>query len=170
MTWSYTGNPATSAIDAIRNLVGDTLATDQQLQNEEITWALGENGTGLGTILSPYTDAQIYEAAVLCARMVRSRYVRRITKTIGDTKFDYTSLMKQYDALINDLVKQARRHSSPVPYVGGISESDKDIDESNDDMVGPNFRIGMDDNPGTLPNFNGTTTFTGAAGPDDGVR
>ena len=38
MVWSYSGNPADSAVDAVRFLTGDTDTNDQLLDNEEIAW------------------------------------------------------------------------------------------------------------------------------------
>ena len=38
MTWTYSGDPATNARDAIRFLTGDTDTNDQLINDEEIAW------------------------------------------------------------------------------------------------------------------------------------
>ena len=38
MAWTYSGDPSSSARDAIRFLVGDTDTNDQLVTNEEIAW------------------------------------------------------------------------------------------------------------------------------------
>ena len=40
MSWSYSGNPATSDIDALRFMLKDTIEEDPILQDEEIQFIL----------------------------------------------------------------------------------------------------------------------------------
>ena len=40
MSWSYSGNPATSDLDALRFMLKDTIEEDPLLQNEEIQFIL----------------------------------------------------------------------------------------------------------------------------------
>lgn len=44
MTWSYSGDPATSQKDEVRFLIGDTDTKEQLLQDEEIQYLLTTTG------------------------------------------------------------------------------------------------------------------------------
>lgn len=136
MSWSYSGNPASSTLDKVRFLIGDTDSTDQQLSNEEINAALAD------TADSPYA------AAVICIEALVSRYSRLVTKSIGDLSISYGDKAKNYRGLLGDLRRRATLQLC-TPYAGGISVADKEIDEADSDVVQPFFKRGMHDDTGT---------------------
>jgi len=137
MTWSYSGNPASSANDAIRFLIGDTDTNDQLLSNEEIAW-LNLQVTGSSTS----TD-QLYSTAHDAATSIAAKFTRLADKSIGDFSVSYSQKAEQYRQLSLDLKAQALRDSAPIPYAGGLSYSDKEIDIGDNDMVQPYFRTGQ---------------------------
>lgn len=137
--WTYSGNPASSNLDAVRFLVGDTQIHDPQLQNEEIAFELGEEGN-------------VYKTASVCALQIGARYSRLVDKSVGDLRISYSQRQKSYEALSKQLAtRSAQRFTQP--YAGGLSISDKLIDQTNPDNVGPTFTRTQFDIPGsTLPN------------------
>ena len=66
MSWSYSGNPADSALDKVRFLIGDTDTTDQLLTNEEINYTIAESG------------GSIYQSAHDAAYAIASKFVERV--------------------------------------------------------------------------------------------
>lgn len=136
MSWSYSGNPASSTLDKVRWLVGDTDTTDQQLSNEEIAAALVDAGG------NPYV------AAVICVEALISHYARLVTKSVGDLSISYGDVVKNYQSLLGTLQKKATIQLCK-PYAGGISIADKETDEGDSDRVQPSFYKGMHDMDGT---------------------
>lgn len=138
MTWTYSGNPSATAKDAIRFLIGDTDTNDQLLSDEEIAWVNTEaSGTSTST-------SDLYDAAYRCCVTIASKLARQADKSIGDLSVKLSQkadgYLKQADAL-----KQLSMRSSgvPVPYAGGITISDKDIDEDNSDINRQWFATGQ---------------------------
>ena len=141
MTWTYTGNPASSAKDAIRFLVGDTDTTDQLLSDEEIAWVNTEaSGTPTGT-------TAIYDAAAQCALTIATKLGREADKSIGDLSVSLSQRAAAFRAAASDLKAMAARHTAvPTPYAGGLTISDKDIDEENSDLFRGWFSSGQFEN------------------------
>jgi hypothetical protein len=88
MTWSYSGNPASSSLDEIRFLIQDTDTTDQLLSNEEIDY-----------LSAAYGDP--YSAAVACVVALIGQASRSIeeSKTVGDL-----SLSRKYGARVDQWI------------------------------------------------------------------
>jgi hypothetical protein len=141
MTWSYSGNPAASANDAIRFLIGDTDTTDQLLSNEEIAWVNSEAcGTTTGT-------TALYDAAYRACLMIASKLARLADKQIGDLSVSLSQKAEGYRTQALELkVLSARKGLVPTPYAGGISISDKEIDDEDSDSVRPYFQTGQFEN------------------------
>ena len=138
MTWTYSGNPADSALDAIRFLIGDTDTTDQLVTNEEIAW-MNLDVTGSASS----TDALYQVSARLC-RAIASRFARDADKSIGDLKVSLSQRADGYRQQARTMDEIASRESDvPVPYAGGITISDKDIDEENSDLARGWFAAGQ---------------------------
>ena len=113
MTWTYGGDPASNARDAIRFLIGDTDTNDQLLNDEEIAW-VNNQVTGSDT-----ATTALYEAAW------RSMATNARAQA------------EQLKALA------MREGNVPTPYAGGLTVSDKDIDRDNSNMVQPSFARGQ---------------------------
>lgn len=120
MAWSYdTSSLGTSTaaerLNSVRLLVGDTDTNDQQLQDEEITFALTQSSDN------------IYNAAVWSANAIASKYSRLVTTELdGALRADYSDLARNYRQLATQLREDGRRFSGGALGVeaGGISISD----------------------------------------------
>ena len=69
MAWNYTGNPASSNMDAVRFLIHDTDPGDQKLQDEEINWLLTEEGQN------------VYRAAAMACMRLAAIYANMASGT-----------------------------------------------------------------------------------------
>lgn len=141
MTWTYSGNPASSALDAIRFLIGDTDTNDQLLSNEEIAWLNTEaSGTSTGT-------NALYDAAYRSCLAIAASLARLADKSIGDLSVQLSQKAAGYRATATEMKALSyRKGLVPTPYAGGISISDKDIDDEDSDSVRPYFRTGQFEN------------------------
>lgn len=141
MTWTYSGDPGDSARDAIRFLIGDTDTNDQLLSDEEIAWV---NAQASGTTTS--LDA-VYDAAAQCAMTIATKLGREADKQIGDLSVSLSQRAAAFRQSAVDLRAMAARHTSvPTPYAGGITISDKDIDQENSDLFRGWFASGQFEN------------------------
>jgi hypothetical protein len=132
MSWSY--NPsllATSTKDQVRLLIGDVLLTDPQMQDEEIAY--------LGT-----TRGSVYGAAAECCRALSAKFSRSVDQQAGTSKISYSQMAKAYAAKANEF--EVKATFSAMPYMGGVSITDMQLQEMNSDRVNPSFTIGMMDN------------------------
>lgn len=135
MAWTYTAGAATNK-DRIRLRIGDTISsapTDEQLADEEIADLVTTEGSFL-------------PAAAAAARALAAKILRKATeKQIGNLRLVYQA---RYQALL-DIAKQLDTavSSGAMPYVGGVSISDRQTIESNTDRVAPGFTTGMLNNP-----------------------
>lgn len=130
MGWSYSGDPNGSSKDAVRFLLQDTNTNKQIVQDEEIEFALA-------------TEMNIYTAAALICTLLVSKSGGISHKKIEDFAITYD--VGFYVALAGQL--QARGAGHQIPYCGGISISDKAIQENDSDAAVPSFRRGLDNNP-----------------------
>lgn len=132
MTWSYfpqQGRP----LDEVRLNIGDTVAMDQQLQDEEILAILA-------------VRPNIYGAAANCCRALAAKFSRSVTQKAAGATINYSDMSKAYALRAQQFEMQAAMVGSGMPYAGGISIADKTSQEQDADRVSPQFRIGMDDN------------------------
>ena len=141
MAWTYSGDPASSARDAIRFLIGDTDSSDQLLSDEEIAWVNTEaSGTPTGTIA-------LYDAGSRCCLAIAAKLAREADKSIGDLSVSLSQRAAAYreqSATLKGL--SAREGGVPVPYAGGITITDKDIDQENSDIFRTWFASGQFEN------------------------
>lgn len=134
ITGTYSGDPKTSTRDLVRFLIGDTDTSDWLLDDREIDYQLE-------SIPPPYL------AAAACCEAIAARFSRDVTKSMGGLSVSASERVTHYTELAAALRKQHRRKVLIVPYVGGLSQSDKVSSLDDSDAVQPNFRIGMDDLP-----------------------
>jgi hypothetical protein len=142
MTWTYGGAPGTDSAatrrDAVRFLVGDTDTTDQQITDEEITFALSQ------------TSNDIYRAAAISCRSIAAKYAREVDSSVESIRVAASQRQAHYTSLAVKMEKQASKYGSSglgVPLVGGISEADIESVREDDDRVRPVFRHDMFRNP-----------------------
>ena len=138
MTWTYGGDPSASALAAIRFLTGDTDTTDQLLNDEEIAWT-NNQVTGSDT-----ATTALYEVSYRVMVAIASKFSRLADQSVGDLKVDMFQKATNAREQAALLKQQALREgNTPTPYAGGISVSDKEIDEENSDIVQPYFSRGQ---------------------------
>lgn len=126
MTWTYSGDPASSPLDEVRFLLGDTAQTVQSLSDQEINWLLAQQD-----------PANTYWAAADAAEMLSTKYVRLsgTMKKVGDLELqtDYAAQAAGYKALAQKLLRGRTEFSIGAPVMG--------------DTTCRQFSIGMMDDP-----------------------
>jgi hypothetical protein len=120
MTWTYSSAPGTSGSgplrDGVRLLIGDTDTNDQQIQDEEIAFALSQGGSDL------------HKSAAIACRMIAARYARLVDTTVDETgiRARYDQRQKAYHDLAEKLTRDAKTlvgnsGGLGIPAAGGIS-------------------------------------------------
>ncbi|GEO26234.1 hypothetical protein AAC03nite_20190 [Alicyclobacillus acidoterrestris] len=126
--WTYSGDPTSSPKDKLRFDIGDTLAADPLLQDEEIAFCLSSEST--------------YNGAVARAcESIAMRFQREASTKVGALSLDLATRAQQWSQRADMYRKRA--NASHAPYVGGLSKAEKAADESNPDKTGPYFRKDM---------------------------
>ena len=142
MSWSYDPtdldtSTASGRLNTSRLLVGDTDTLDQQVQNEEITFALSESGDN------------VYFAASWLARVIASKYSRQVTTQLdGALSANYSDLAKQYMMLSDSLEYQGKTSGASIGVMaGGITKSGITAVRANTDRIEGSFRRDRFRNP-----------------------
>lgn len=142
MAWSYDASDldtttASGRLNTVRLLLGDTDTLDQQVQNEEITFALSQ------------TNDNVYFAAAWLARTVASQYARKVNVSLdGSLSADYSDLTKQYTSLAETLEYQGKKTGAIIGVVaGGLTKSDINAVRTNTDRIEGSFRRDRFRNP-----------------------
>jgi len=137
MSWSYSTD-LTADKDKVRFLAGDTLEDDHLIEDQEITFALTEEGS---------VDA----AAALVLEHLAARYARKADKTVGPLSISYSQIAESYQKRADELrsVQSAGGRSTIYcsPSAGGISVSQKQTEEQDEDRVKPSFHREMFKSP-----------------------
>ena len=136
--WTYTGNLATSNKDVVRFLCGDVDDGDPQVSDEEIAFALTDEGN-------------VYAAAAVICEHLSARWAREASRSINagaglSTSINLSERSKAYAQKAKDLRVRASTSAGMV-YAGGISQSDKEANQDDTNLVPPAFFKGMFDNP-----------------------
>ncbi len=137
MAWTYATTLATNR-DKVRLLIGDTNTNAQLLQDEELCFAESEFGPNIYATALAALDFAIVELS----RSAESKSVGPLSLNYGDRAARLTAARARVEALA------MKKAGVPIPYAGGISVADKEIDEADDDVVGHHFQVGGFDNPG----------------------
>lgn len=136
--WSYSGNPAHSAKDQTRYLIGDTDIQEQLLSDEEIDWTLGQyNNTPMN-------------AAIRCCETIMSKFSRLADESVGQVRISFSQKVKAYERMQNTLLCRLAREDA-APFAGGISISQKQQEVLNPDRVRPDFTKHMMENEQIAP-------------------
>ncbi len=130
-TYSYSGDPSSSSLDAVRFAIGDTQSTDWQMSNEEINYLLSG-------------QPSITLAAIGCCKRLIAKYARLATQAVGRVSVQYKERRENYEALL----VQLQRDYAPAIYSGGISVSDKESQNEDTDYDKPTFSRHMDERKG----------------------
>ncbi len=138
MTWTYSGSPgvttASQRKDTVRLLIGDVDSEDPQLQDEEISFCLGQ------------TANDVYMAGSMCALNIAARYGRLVDSWIDDSnvRMNYSQRQKNYLDLAKRLERQSSRFGSKslgIPDAGGISVSAVSDARADSDRVQSMFAV-----------------------------
>ena len=142
MAWSYdptdlNTTTASGRLNTVRLLVGDTDTTDQQVQNEEVTFSLSENGNN------------VYYSGAWIARAIASKYSRKVnTELSGALKADYSDLVTHYNSLADNLEYQGKTSGASVGVLaGGITKSTVEAVRQNTNRIEGSFRRDRFKNP-----------------------
>ena len=129
MSWSYSGNPSSSGKDQVRFLVGDTKKCDQLLTDEEIEFLISQEGS-------------VMKAAAMAAQSIAASFSRLSDETVGAVSVSLSQRSKQYFELAKKLEVRSSLEGL-APYSGGISVSDKEIQNSDPDRTTSIFKRHM---------------------------
>ena len=133
MTWTYDVTTlSTDTTAQVRFLVGDTDSSDQLITDEEVDYAITEEGS-------------TRSAAAMVADALAAEFARKADKQVGQLRIDLSQKAEAYAALAIRL--RARSASLALPTMGGISISRKETVEADTDRVEPAFFTGMMSNP-----------------------
>jgi hypothetical protein len=142
MAWSYdpsnlTTDTTSGRLNTVRLLLGDTETLDQQVQDEEVIFALGQSNNN------------IYYAAAWLARTIASQYSRKVNTSLdGALSADYSDLQKHYTALAENLEYQGKKTGAALGVVaGGITKSGITTVRENTNRVEGSFRRDRFRNP-----------------------
>lgn len=128
MSWTYSGDPAASPLDALRFAVGDTQAKKPLLSDQELLACLGAvNGNATA-------------AAVTACRGILFQLGRKRNESVGSVSIQYSQEYDHYVQLLGQLTGQLGLFGSFTVYAGGISHQDTDAYEQNRDLIPPDFR------------------------------
>jgi hypothetical protein len=142
-SWSYSGNPANSTLDAVRFTIGDTDAACPQLQDEEITYAYNQIGN-------------VYGAAAMCCQVLATNMSRLADQSSGQSKLTYSQRATAYVKRAREFETIMVARGGALTYAGGISIADRQRQEQDPDRSQPQFQIGMEDNLVPPPSGNET--------------
>lgn len=133
MAWSYDeGNLNTSdtlgRLNATRLLIGDTDTYDQQVQDEEIVFALAQ------------ANNNVYGAGAWVCRVIAAKYSRNVDSEIsGALKESASQLQDHYNSLADNLEYQGQKLGGLGIAAGGIKVSTVDGVRANTNRVKPEF-------------------------------
>lgn len=124
MSWTYSGDPSSSDLDAVRFCIGDTIETDQLLQDEEIQF-----------LLDTYESVRL--ACINGIISIMASYARYVNEEVDEVREDNSDRMAQLKILLDELRRSVSAFAQI--YAGGISVADKSANESDTDRVPPFF-------------------------------
>lgn len=135
MAWSYDeGNLNTTnslgRLNTVRLLIGDTDTLDQQVKDEEVTFALAQ------------ANNNVYKSGAWLCRVISAKYSRNVDSEIsGALKESSSQLQEHYNALADTLEYQGSKLGGLGALAGGITVSTVDAVRSNRNRVRPEFNM-----------------------------
>jgi hypothetical protein len=132
VTWSYSGDPSASDLDAVRFYVGDTTTTRQLLQDEEVNFTLAE-----------HSNQRL--AAAVCADAIAAKFAREADQRVGDISKSLSQVSKAFTALATKLRAEVGKRAAPS--FPAASRDWKQTQREDTDLVQPAFAVGQGDSP-----------------------
>ncbi len=124
-------------------MIGDTDPTDPLMLDGEIIFLLGK-----------FNNAALNSALSACDFIV-AKFSRLADEQVGQVKIAYSQKAKGYSNLREDLRRRVAV-TDGMPYAGGISILDKNIQLDNEDRVKPDFTKDQMTNTDAPPAIKGT--------------
>ena len=124
-------------LNSVRLLLGDTIETDQQAQDEEVIFALSQ------------TNNNVYFAAAWVARIVASKYARNVDVQLdGALSANYSDLASKFTSLADSLEFQGKKAGATLGVVaGGITKTQIEAARENTNRIEGAFRRDQFKNP-----------------------
>lgn len=125
-------------INNVRFLVGDTDSTNYAITNDNVAFTLAQAGN------------DVYSAAAICARALAAKYSVEVDTKFESVSSSYSQLSENYYKLAVRLEAQAKKFGSKglgIPAAGGLTYSDIDANDLNNDRVQPKFKQDQFANP-----------------------
>jgi hypothetical protein len=138
VSFTYSGNPASSALDQVRFWLQDT-SPPGLLQDEEITFVLNSKANG-----------NIPLAVAYCMLALAQRFAQEAySQSTGDIS---TNLQQRAQYWQERYYRWIREHGliiepEPIPSVVGLKVEELQAELSNPEIKKRNFYFGMHDNP-----------------------
>jgi hypothetical protein len=132
VTWSYSGNPAASDLDAVRFYVGDTNSARELLQDEEINFTLTEHSV-------------VRMAAAVCADAIAAKFAREADQKVGDISKALSQVSEAFERLASRLRRESSKRAAPVFPASSRDWKETQLEDT--DLVQPQFEVGQMDNP-----------------------
>jgi hypothetical protein len=137
MSWSYSGDPSASDLDAVRFYVQDIVDTRQLISDEELQFLIDQWG--------PVKDSNLYTAGV-AAEVLAAKFAAEVNVTADGINVDLGSLQDKYEKLASSLRDQYK-----AQFETGSFPSDADLEGAMaggyDPTIPPlNFGTGFQDN------------------------
>lgn len=129
--WTYSGDPSSSDLDAVRWLVGDIDTDDPLLADTAVNFVLDHS-------------SNVYAAAADAAEQIAGIFAREVSHAVDGVQIGTDELQEKYLTLALRL--RARSSRLGIPYAGGISVSDKRGVARETDRAAGSFFLGMGDN------------------------
>src|SRR5262245_20769600 len=126
MSWNYSGNPSSSPKDDVRFHVGDTDSCDQLLKDGKIKYLLSQSNNS------------VIAAAIRGCEMIAIKFARLADESVGRVSISFSQKSKAY-LNMKEALRQRLVIEDCIPYAGGISQSDKETQETDTDRVQPAF-------------------------------
>ena len=134
MTWTYSGNPADSNLDAVRFLLQDVEPQEPFFDNEELQYLLD-------TYLERW--ASTTAVAAYAAEILSNRFAREIAVSGDGVTIDTASLQQRFADVATNLREQYKAEALTEPFIEDFSGV---LAHGFDDSLAPlNFGLGMHD-------------------------
>jgi len=124
MSWTFDSTSLSTSLSQVRLLIGDTNTNDQLLTDEEVNFFYSER-------------SDIRLAAIECC----SAIIGKLSRDIDRSNLGQSATRSQKIQHYKDLMERLRRETSAVAevFIGGVSVSNRDNLDSEDDFIKPAF-------------------------------
>lgn len=103
MSWTYSGDPDNSTLDAVRFELGDTQSNKPLLQDAEILFAIQKETTVEG-------------AAAYCCEVLSRKYAKEVDKAIGPLRISLGQLSENYAKQAKEFRDRVAKNAGKPSY------------------------------------------------------